>query len=94
MILARLPIISSRNFPLPKFGSLTQQGVLEAVIDTPDTGPLRAYSIHLSHLSSGTRLPQIDALLEINRRAPGEGGAWCGGHPDPSAGWTEGDMPP
>ncbi|MEO8741120.1 MAG: endonuclease/exonuclease/phosphatase family protein, partial [Casimicrobiaceae bacterium] len=24
----------------------------------------------------------------------GEGGAWCGGHPDPHAGWTEGDMPP
>ena len=37
---------------------------------------------------------QIDALLDIHARAPGEGGAWCGGHPDPAAGWTEGEMPP
>ena len=98
MMLARMPIISSRNFPLPKLGSLNQhsiqQGALEAVIDTPEAGPIRVYSIHLSHLSPGTRLPQIDAILDIHRRAPGEGGAWCGGHPDPSSGWTEGDMPP
>ncbi len=98
MLLARMPIISSRNFPLPKFGALSrhsiQQGMLEGVIDTPGAGPLRIHSIHLSHLSPDTRMPQIDYLLDIHRRAPGEGGAWCGGHPDPDAGWTEGDMPP
>ena len=27
-------------------------------------------------------------------RAPSEGGAWCGGHPDVAEGWTEGAMPP
>ncbi len=98
MILSRTPILSARNFPLPKFGTLKQhsiqQGALEAVIDTPSGYPLRVYSIHLSHLSPVTRLPQVDAILDIHRRAPGEGGAWCGGHPDPSAGWTEGEMPP
>jgi len=98
MILSRLPIVSSRNHLLPKFGTLTQhsiqQGALEAVIVAPRAGPVRVYSLHLSHLSPATRMPQVDALLSIHARAPGEGGAWCGGHPDPDAGWTEGEMPP
>ncbi|MEO1091487.1 MAG: endonuclease/exonuclease/phosphatase family protein [Pseudomonadota bacterium] len=97
MLLSKTPILSSRNFPLPKFGTLRQhsiqQGVLEGVVDTP-TGALRVYSIHLSHLCPETRLPQVEAILDIHRRAYGEGGAWCGGHPDPDAGWTEGAMPP
>ena len=50
--------------------------------------------MHLSHLCAATRMPQVDALLDIHARAPGEGGAWCGGHPEPAAGWTEGEMPP
>jgi endonuclease/exonuclease/phosphatase family metal-dependent hydrolase len=98
MILSRLPIVSSRNHLLPKYGTLTQhsiqQGLLEAVIVTERTGPVRIYSLHLSHLSPFTREPQIEALLAVHARAPSEGGAWCGGHPDPDAGWTEGEMPP
>ena len=98
MILSRLPIVSSRNHLLPKYGTLVQhsiqQGALEAVIVTPHAGPVRIYSTHLSHLSSTTRLPQVDALLAIHARAPSEGGAWCGRHPEPEEGWTEGGMPP
>jgi endonuclease/exonuclease/phosphatase family metal-dependent hydrolase len=98
MILSRSPIVSSRNHLLPKYGTLTQhsiqQGALEAVIVTERAGPVRVYSVHLSHLSIAARMPQIEALLHIHARAPGEGGAWCGGHPDPAAGWTEGEMPP
>lgn len=98
MILSRTPIVSSRNHLLPKYGTLTQhsiqQGAIEAVIATNGAGPVRVYSLHLSHLSAATRMPQIEALLDIHARAPGEGGAWCGGHPEPDAGWTEGEMPP
>jgi endonuclease/exonuclease/phosphatase family metal-dependent hydrolase len=98
MVLSRLPIVSSRNHPLPKYGTLTQhsiqQGALEAVIVTKGAGPVRIYSVHLSHLSAATRMPQVEALLGIHARAPAEGGAWCGGHPEPAAGWTEGAMPP
>lgn len=97
MLLSRAPIISSRSFPLPKFGALIQhsiqQSLLEAVIDTP-ASPIRVYSAHLSHLSAETRIPQIEAVLNIIDRAPSEGGAWCGGHPDPESGWTEGGEPP
>jgi endonuclease/exonuclease/phosphatase family metal-dependent hydrolase len=98
MILSRTPIVSIRNFPLPKFGTLAQhsiqQGALEAVIRSDRGTPLRVYSIHLSHLSPATRRPQVEALLDIHARAPAEGGAWCGGHPSNAAGWTEGAMPP
>lgn len=97
MLLSRTPILSCRNFPLPKLGTLAQhsiqQGALEGVVATP-TGAVRVYSVHLSHLCAETRLPQIETLLDIDRRAHGEGGAWCGGHPDPAAGWNEGEMPP
>ncbi|MDF0603101.1 endonuclease/exonuclease/phosphatase family protein [Psychromarinibacter sp. C21-152] len=97
MILSRWPILSSRNFPLPKWGDRQhhsiQQGLLEAVIGTP-LGPVRVYSVHLSHLSPFTRLPQIDRIRDILDTAPFEGGAWCGGHPDPAAGWTEEAPPP
>ncbi len=97
MILSTTPILSSRNFPLPKYGTLTQhsiqQGALEAVVETP-AGPIRIYSTHLSHLIADIRLDQVEVVLDIHRRAYGEGGAWCGGHPDPSAGWTEGETPP
>jgi len=98
MILSRPPIVSSRNHLLPKYGTLTQhsiqQGALEVVIVTERVGPVRIYSVHLSHLSPAARMPQIEALLDIHARAPAEGGAWCGGHPDPAAGWTQGEMPP
>ena len=98
MILSRVPIVSSRNHTLPKYGTLAQhsiqQGALEAVIVTERAGPVRVYSVHLSHLSPATRMPQVEALLDIHVRAPAEGGAWCGGHPDPAGGWTEGEMPP
>ena len=98
MVLSRLPIVSSRNHLLPKYATLAQhsiqQGALEAVMITANAGPVRVYSVHLSHLASATRMPQIEALLDIHARAVGEGGAWCGGHPDPQAGWTEGEMPP
>ena len=97
MLMSRTPIISSRSFPLPKYGTLQQhsiqQALLEGVIDTA-AGPIRVYTTHLSHLSAETRTPQIEALLDIINRAPGEGGAWCGGHPNPDAGWTEGEEPP
>lgn len=97
-IFSRWPILSSRNHLLPKWGDRRnhsiQQGVLEAVIDTPLLGAVRVYSAHLSHLCPETRLPQVTALQDILNRAPSEGGAWCGGHPDPTAGWVEEDAPP
>lgn len=97
MLMSRTPILSSRVFPLPKYGTLTQHNIqsslIEGVIDTP-AGPIRIYVTHLCHLSAETRTPQIKALLNIINHAPSEGGVWCGNHPIPEDGWTEGTEPP
>lgn len=97
MLMSRSPILSSRNFPLPKYGTLKQHSIqsslVEGVIDT-SAGPIRIYVAHLCHLSAETRIPQIKTLLNIINHAPSEGGAWCGSHPNPEDGWTEGNEPP
>ena len=96
MVLSRFPIISSRNFPLPKRGLIyqhsVQKGLLETVIDAPGR-PLRVYCVHLCHLCEETRMPQVETILNVVRTAPEEGGAWNGDHPEPHMGWTEGEMP-
>jgi len=98
ILLAKTPILTSRCHLLPKFGSLVQFSLqrcaLEGVIDTPPAlglGPLRFYSIHLTHVDDVSRAPQVDAILDIHARAPGEGAAWCGTNKEE---WTEGDPPP
>ncbi len=94
MLLSRTPILSTRNFPLPKYGTLTQfslqRTALEGVVAVP-SGAARIYSVHLTHLSDETRLPQIEALLAVHARAPVEGGAWCGERREELA---EGPPPP
>ena len=90
MVASRWPIESSRTFLLPKFALSTiydlQRCVVEAVVATP-VGKVRIYSLHLSHISSGQRLPQVEMLLDVVREAPANGSAWDGTHtPD----WTEG----
>ena len=81
MLLSRRPILSSRNHLLPKYASLgpmsLQRSALEGVIET-GTGLVRFYSVHLTHLARETRMPQVQALLEIHRRAPIEGAAISG----------------
>jgi endonuclease/exonuclease/phosphatase family metal-dependent hydrolase len=94
MVASRWPIESSRTFLLPKYALTTiydlQRCVVEAIVVTP-VGKLRIYSTHLSHISSGQRMPQVHMLLQIINEAPANGSAWDGTHtPD----WTEGmDVP-
>jgi len=76
LVLSRFPIISSRHHLLPKYGSTgplsLQRSAIEATI-LCGKQLLRVYSIHLTHLSAQTRIPQIDRLLEIHRDATHEG---------------------
>ncbi len=96
MLLARAPILTSRNHLLPKMNlpeklSL-QRAALEAVIEAP-SGPLRVYSVHLNHSSPEERLGQVARLREILAGAPAEGGTWTGS--DYKLVWDEdGPQPP
>lgn len=95
MLLARMPILSSRNHLLPKHGLLgpmsLQRSALEGVIEVP-SGPLRIYTTHLAHASAAERGDQIAALLSMLRDLPGSGGVWSGTRA--STHWTETGAPP
>ena len=95
MLLCRQPIWSSRNHLLPKYASLgpmsIQRSALEGVIES-GRGWLRLYSVHLTHLCAETRLPQVETLLDLHRRAPVEGAALSGGGLKDE--WIQDGLPP
>lgn len=77
LTLSRFPIVYSRHHLLPKYSSTgspisIQRSVLESIVDIGEH-ILRIMNTHLTHLSSATREPQIQRLLEIHRRALLEG---------------------
>jgi len=76
MILSKSPILFSRHHLLPKRGSTgptsIQRSAMEATIDLGETR-IRITSVHLTHLSSVTRMPQVQKLLNIHRKAVFEG---------------------
>lgn len=98
MLLARPPILSSRNHLLPKYGTRNgvslQRSALETVVETA-AGALRCYSLHLTHLAAKIRRQEIEALVDIHRRASLAGGVLCGGHHNPDSNWFQnGNLPP
>ncbi len=100
MLLSKWPIQSSRNHLLPKFGMVDQlalqRSALEGVIDTPDMGAVRVYSVHLAHAAAAERQVQIGTLNRILRETPSQGGVVTGRKA--SSHWTADgplvDMPP
>ncbi|MBX2867462.1 MAG: endonuclease/exonuclease/phosphatase family protein [Acidiferrobacterales bacterium] len=76
MILSRFPICFSRHHLLPKRGSTgptsIQRSAIEATVEI-EGARVRITSVHLTHLSSETRLPQVRKLLDIHRSAVHEG---------------------
>ncbi|QRM32372.1 endonuclease/exonuclease/phosphatase family protein [Microvirga sp. VF16] len=85
IILSRYPILTVRNFPLPKYGASDpkldiQKALIEVSLDTP-LGPLRVYNTHLCHLSEPQRKLQLEFMLDIHHRAQREGTPLSGTHP-------------
>lgn len=82
MVLSRWPILSSINHTLPKIALHgifhLQRTLVECVIDAPG-GALRFCSVHLDHVSTDTRMPQVayikDVLLRGHERGASAGGA-------------------
>lgn len=98
LILSRYPIISSRNYPLPKMGSITrhsmQATLLETVIDCP-SGPIRFYNTHLFYWSPDFAITQAQFIRDRIKLAVTEGGAWCGEATTIDSHWLHGEaMPP
>jgi len=95
MLLSRLPILQCRVHLLPKFGSVghamsLQRCAVEGVIAFPKQ-TMRVYSVHLTHLASETRLPQVEALLGFHSRAVQEGPAINGPGSDDE--WGQDGLP-
>jgi len=87
LLLSRYPLLSVRNHLLPQYTGLhvlsIQRSAQEVLIDTGTT-QLRLFNLHLTHLSSATRIHQLRYLLELHDRARVTGPAISGGaeHPD------------
>jgi endonuclease/exonuclease/phosphatase family metal-dependent hydrolase len=94
MVLSRTPILYSRNHLLPKYASSgpmsLQRSALETVIGT-DSGPIRVVSLHLTHLSAQTRLPQVERLLSVHAAACREGAPIACG--EVKAEWVDEGLP-
>ena len=96
MLLSSVPLLAVRHHLLPKLASLgppmsLQRSALEAVI-AGGAGHVRVYSVHLTHLSAATRLPQVDALLGVHANAAREGPPISGSGLEEE--WTLDGMPP
>ena len=76
LVLSRYPVVFSRNHLLPKLGSIdalsVQRSSLETTLDVNGT-LLRVSSLHLSHLSTADRMPQVERILALHRDARREG---------------------
>jgi endonuclease/exonuclease/phosphatase family metal-dependent hydrolase len=81
MLLARWPVLSSRNHLLPKIAYVDhlalQRSALEGVVETP-LGAMRFYSVHLGHVGAAERARQIAALMAIVFDGPENGGVVSG----------------
>ncbi|MEL6170326.1 MAG: endonuclease/exonuclease/phosphatase family protein [Pseudomonadota bacterium] len=81
MVLSRWPILSSINHTLPKIALRgifhLQRTLVETVIEAP-SGPIRFCSTHLDHVSTDTRMPQVEYMMDIMLRGH-ERGASAGG---------------
>ena len=81
MLLSKSPIITSRNHLLPKYASTgplsIQRSALEGVISFGKR-KIRVFSVHLTHISTVTRMRQLRELLRIDRNAVREGGPIAG----------------
>ena len=90
LLMSRAPILAARNHLLPKTGLVgqlsLQRSALEGVIACARQ-PVRFYSVHLAHVTSGERQRQVARLLEIHRGVAAEGGALSGFGDNPD--WAE-----
>src|ERR1041385_7459161 len=77
LILARLPIVSTRTLPLPTLpvsGQINDQSsLLEAVIDNGQRS-FRIYNIHLNHISRRQRLMQLGLAIPFIAESSRRGG--------------------
>ena len=101
LLLSRQPIQYSRHHLLPKMASTgplsIQRSALECTVQCGEE-TIRFFSVHLTHLCSETRLPQVRELLRIHREATYDGLPVCGeleANPLRDGGnyWAEGIMP-
>ena len=96
MLLSKTPILTSRTLVFPKLATTVfnmELGALEGLIET-GAGPVRFYSLHLSHLRDRERILQLEMLLNVHRGWSQSGGAWTGKANIADTDWSAGLPPP
>lgn len=96
MLLSKTPIVASRCLAFPKLTATEfnmDLGAVEGLIDTA-AGPVRFYSLHLSHLLDRERLLQVRYLLDTHRNWHRSGSAWSGPGNVASDDWSGGQPAP
>jgi len=87
LLLSRFPLLTARNHLLPQYAGLRslsiQRSAMEVLIDT-GSNLIRLYNLHLTHLSSATRIAQLQHLLQLFDRSTMTGPVITGNtqHPD------------
>ncbi|MEL7202844.1 MAG: endonuclease/exonuclease/phosphatase family protein [Pseudomonadota bacterium] len=95
LVLSRWPILSSINHTLPKIALHgifhLQRTLVECVVDAPG-GALRFCSVHLDHVSTDTRMAQVEYMMEVMLRGHERGASAGGAMNDPT--WFDRSLPP
>jgi endonuclease/exonuclease/phosphatase family metal-dependent hydrolase len=69
-ILTRLPILAWQSGILPQGGAAQKRSYVRVTLDAGAATPVTVIGTHLDHISQQVRIPQVERLIAVWRKAP------------------------